>query len=413
MTPLMNLQRAETILAALGLNGLVLTEPVNIYHATGFWPVTAEMGHDGSSIAVVSADPRVRPALIAPQFLHYFQDIGSGTENGIDLFLYTFADKETGLAGPPAFYRDGVTSQRDAAERQSRAATEEAMSRNGTFPDASAALSAAFEKLGLSGAVGIDAFAAGEVLATTRHALVTKPASPALRRIRHVKSPAEITLMRKAASANCAAARAAVASVRVGDSYADLRNAYFMETGAQGGRPAFLQIDSTAQEHYDGFIRLGRAFMIDAVSSYDHYHGDYGRTVFVGDPDPALLRCIEAALLATSAVSAELRPGLMYSDVTRIGQQAVANAGYDVRLIVAAHSVGLLHTDEPFVDDGLRFAKADHLIEAGMVLSIDCPVIDTDIGGTAHLEDLWLVTPDGNEPLNDTANPFLRVADGS
>ena len=411
MTPLMNRERAETALGALGLAGLVLTEPVNIYHATGFWPVTAEMGHDGSSLAIVSADRSVPPALITSQFLHYFQDVGESHDSGIDLFLYTSPDTDhPERAGPPAFYREGATMLPDAAERLSRAATERELHRNGAFPSVSAAFSSALAQMRLShGAIGIDSAAAGAVLTVAGYDLTTRPAEPALRRIRHVKSPHEIELMRKAASANCAAARAAVASVRIGDSYADLRRAYFTETGARGGRPAFLQIDSTAQEHHDGLIRAGRAFMIDAVSTYDRYHGDYGRTVFVGDPDPALVRCVEAAVLASSAVRAALRPGLHYSDIGRIGQQAVAAGGYDVRLIVSPHSVGLLHTDEPFAGDQICFAKADHLIEAGMVLSVDCPVIDTDIGGTAHLEDLWLVTPDGCEPLNDSGDPFLTV----
>ena len=153
------------------------------------------------------------------------------------------------------------------------------MRRNGSFPSVTAGLSAALEKTRLSlGAIGVDSAAARESLAATGIALSPKPAGPALRRIRHIKSAAEIALMRKAASANCAAARAAVASMRIGDSYADLRRAYFTETGARGGRPAFLQIDSTAREHRDGIIHEGRAFMIDAVSSYDRYHGDYGRT---------------------------------------------------------------------------------------------------------------------------------------
>jgi Xaa-Pro aminopeptidase len=411
MTPLMNRKRAETALAALDLAGLVLTEPVNIYHATGFWPVTGEMGHVGATIALVSADPAAPPALITSQFLHYFQHVGAICDSGVDIFLYTSADKDDpDHAGPPAFYRAGNTTQTDTAERLSRAATERALHRHGAFASATAALAAALAGSQLArGTVGIDHAAAGELLAATGSACTTRAAEPALRRIRHIKSPAEIEMMRKAASLNCAAARAAIASVRIGDSYADLRRAYFTQTGARGGRPGFLQIDSTAQEHHDGFIRAGRAFMIDAVSSYDRYHGDYGRTVFAGAPDAALLRCIEAAVLASAAVRAALRPGLLYSDISRIGQDAVANAGYDVRLIVSPHSVGLLHTDEPFLDDRICFAKADHLIEAGMVLSVDCPVIDTDIGGTVHLEDLWLVTEEGCEPLNDSADPLLMI----
>lgn len=44
-----------------------------------------------------------------------------------------------------------------------------------------------------------------------------------------------------------------------------------------------------------------------------------------------------------------------------------------------------------------------------MILSIDCPMLQTDMGGTVHMEDLWLVTADGCEPLNDRAAPFIRI----
>ena len=36
-----------------------------------------------------------------------------------------------------------------------------------------------------------------------------------------------------------------------------------------------------------------------------------------------------------------------------------------------------------------------------MILSVDCPVLDTGIGGTAHLEDLVLIGPTGATPLHD------------
>lgn len=51
----------------------------------------------------------------------------------------------------------------------------------------------------------------------------------------------------------------------------------------------------------------------------------------------------------------------------------------------------------------------DHVIEENMVLGIDCPMLQTDMGGTVHLEDLWLVTANGCEALNDTSNPYFEL----
>jgi len=150
-------------------------------------------------------------------------------------------------------------------------------------------------------------------------------------------------------------------------------------------------------------------FSIDAVAAFDRYHGDFGRTVIVGEPHPALMRAVDAAGAANAAVAQRLGPGMRYSDVMAIGREAVARTGVQAFTPSSPHSVGLYHTDEAFENDSLMFAKADHAIRPGMVLSVDCPVLLTDIGGTVHMEDMWLITDQGCEPLNDTSDPFIRL----
>ena len=44
-----------------------------------------------------------------------------------------------------------------------------------------------------------------------------------------------------------------------------------------------------------------------------------------------------------------------------------------------------------------------------MILSIDCPIIESGIGGSAHLEDLVLITADGSEAINDTAQQVIQL----
>jgi len=49
------------------------------------------------------------------------------------------------------------------------------------------------------------------------------------------------------------------------------------------------------------------------------------------------------------------------------------------------------------------------VIEENMILSIDCPLFETGQGGTAHLEDLVLVTATGAVPIHDTGTPTYTV----
>lgn len=404
-TPLINRDRAEAVMEAAGIAALVLGDTVNIYQATGFWPQTLAMGHLGSSIAVVPADRSEPVTLVTAQFLHYFFDLDDVPPGSpLRILLYTAPDQDGENAAPPIFFRAAQEGPPDAAERATRATTAALLAAHPAFASATLALRAVLGEVG--GTVATDGDVADAVLGGgERHAF----AAPLLRRIRMIKSPHEIALMRIAAQQNCEAARAAIGSVGRGDRYVDLQNAFFAETGRRGGRPVFMSVDHTAYRERQGVITEGRAFSIDAVASYAGYHGDYGRTILVGAPHPALLRAVDAAILCNASVSAALAPGMRFSDIARIGQEAIAKAGHDIATPSAPHSVGLFHTDEAFRGDALTFAKEDHLIEENMVLSIDCPMLQTDMGGTVHLEDLWLVTANGCEALNDTSSPYFQL----
>ena len=49
------------------------------------------------------------------------------------------------------------------------------------------------------------------------------------------------------------------------------------------------------------------------------------------------------------------------------------------------------------------------VLEKNMVLSIDCPMGATGMGGSSHLEDLMLITDDGAEPINGIGSQTLMV----
>jgi Xaa-Pro aminopeptidase len=404
-TPLINRDRAETVMQHFGVAAMVLADPTNIYYATGFWPQTIVMGHVGSSLAVVPADKTKPVTLITAQFLHYFFNLDATPKDSpLVIKLYTAPDQDSENAAPPTFFRSAEGGSVDHHERATRGSTLAQLEAHPAFASAALALRSVLADLG--GPLATDNVVPGSLIGGNQS---YKAAGPLLRRIRMIKSAHEIGLMRIAAQSNCEAARAAIGSVGVGDRYKDLQNAFFAETGRRGGKPVFMSTDYTAFRENEGVITDGRSFSIDAVGSYAGYHGDYGRTIIVGEPQPALRRAVDAAILCNETVSQALRPGLHFSDIVRLGQETIAKAGYNISTPSSPHSVGLFHTDEAFKDDGLVFAKADHLIEENMVLSVDCPMLQTDMGGSVHLEDLWLITADGCEPLNDTANPYYQL----
>ncbi|WP_260928492.1 M24 family metallopeptidase [Novosphingobium sp. 9] len=406
----MNRARASQVMAASQVEALVLSDPLNIYHATGFWPQTVAMGQNGVAYAVVPADAAKPVRLISSQFLHYLWDLDDTPDGGeLDIYLYTAPFGMDGAAAAPLFLSPLPDGRADVLDEITRDSTMRLLERRPAFPSARAAVFGALE--GLLGArprVGVDTLVVTSVLGD---GFDFQMADPILRATRMVKSQREVALMRHAAQNNATAARTAIESmVPEVSTYDDLRKAFFAETGARGGVPLFLSSDTMTMRRRSSVIKTGRSFQIDAVSHYAGYHGDYGRTVFVGEPDAIIRRMVDAALCANDAIAAQLQPGMRYSEVQRMGQDAIRKAGFDnIGIPCTAHSVGLFHTDEAFRDGSLAFLKDDHVIEANMTLSIDCPLLHLDESGNVHLEDLWLVTQDGCEPLNERDAPYIQI----
>lgn len=71
------------------------------------------------------------------------------------------------------------------------------------------------------------------------------------------------------------------------------------------------------------------------------------------------------------------------------------------------HSVGLQHWDQPTrATDG---APIDLVLEAGMVLSVDCPLLNAGVDGTTHIEDLTLITESGSVCLHQLSAATVQV----
>ena len=229
----------------------------------------------------------------------------------------------------------------------------------------------------------------------------TVDADAPLKRIRIVKSAREIQLMQIASAANVAAAQAAVGIARAGANFREMRTAYYAEAARRGNRGVFMVIDGVSTEGIATPFRDGHAFMIDAVSEGAGYHGDFARTVFIGEPAKPMQKVTAAIQLGWTAVRDALKPGLRFSEITALGQKTLRDAGYDFRVAFGPHSVGLFHND--------AIGLGDLVLEENMVLSVDCPVMEAGLGGSAHLEDLTLITKTGGRPIHDVPEAVIQI----
>jgi Xaa-Pro aminopeptidase len=150
------------------------------------------------------------------------------------------------------------------------------------------------------------------------------------------------------------------------------------------------------------------SFAIDCVSSLRYYHGDFARTVFIGEPTAKMKQVVSVTNRAWQDVRNALRPGLSFPDIQRIGKESIRRQGGDFNISFTPHCVGLYHGDQPWQTPAEPQVLETFVLEEGMVLSVDCPLGHIGCGGSSHLEDLTLITREGSEPIH-TVPPNVFV----
>ncbi|MEM9532385.1 MAG: M24 family metallopeptidase [Pseudomonadota bacterium] len=407
----MNLEQADRVMAELGLDALVLARGVNFQHALGARPVITRMGRAPSAFAIVTRREKGRLAVVGAAFSYYFTLAERLDDLGAPTFLYTWPveddEGDTTAAAPPVFHDRGETPV-DSVETRRVDATRSAIRAQGLHARLSDALAKALKDLGLAqGRLASDHPLVDATVETAAPKATVVDAEDALRRIRPVKSEVEIALMRQAAAGNVDAALEALKTVRAGGTHRDLRAEFFAAAARRGHRGVFMVVDRICDDLVDEKLTDGQALMIDCVSEYAGYHGDYGRTVFIGEPNRAMTAATRAMGDAWDKLREQLRPGLTFSEVSKLGLDAMKASGRTYRVPFGPHSVGLYHSDHA-AWSGL-LPEIDVVLQPGMVLSVDCPLLETGVGGSAHLEDLMLITADGAEPLHPTDQQTITV----
>ena len=414
-SPLLNSERARYFMGREGLDALVVTHPANVFYITNHWPQLDRMGYNHSMFGVFCREPDRPLALIAHAFGYYYSHSDETAFANRIVFTYTEPDAaaaaQVNADDPPAvapfMLRIVDEAQVTARERRRR---EMLGATRGNSATAAVALQKALRELRLEKAtLGVDDVTIEAALRARGVAARFVSASDTLRRIRLAKSPAELRLMHLAAQQNVAAALAAARTARSAGSTRALRARFFAEAAQRGNTGLFMVIDGSSSEVMDWPLREGMALSIDCVSTCRFYHGDFARTIFIGEPRASMRRATTAIATAWDDVRGQLRAGVKYSDIRRMGRESLKKQGVDLTVSFRPHSVGLFHTDHPGADLSQGRVTPDIVLEENMILSVDCPVLDHGLGGTAHLEDLMLIRADGAEPLHALGDRVIVV----
>lgn len=232
-----------------------------------------------------------------------------------------------------------------------------------------------------------------------------------VRRVREVKSPAEIELIRAA----CGVADRAFAGMpgfvaegcRLDAVFRDFQIAclaagadwvpYLAGGAGQGGYPDVISPPTATP------LAAGDVLMLDTGVIRSGYFADFDRNVAIGRADDDVRRAHAVLHAATEAGLAAARPGVTAADLHGVMHEVIERAGgiaLDGRF---GHGLGLQLTEWP------SLMPSDHtVLRAGMVLTLE-PGMEVRPGRIMVHEENIVLRDHGPELLSDRAPPDLPV----
>jgi Xaa-Pro aminopeptidase len=265
---------------------------------------------------------------------------------------------------------------------------------------------------GRVGIAGLPALPAPVYLALVRQLpqLELVDGASLLLRLRAVKSPAEISLLRTAARITDAGGQAFFEYAVPGTSERELLIAVesalkragsdevsFATQVACGARTDQVVVFAT-----DNRLSDGSPVQLDCGATFHGYRGDLSRVVLLGAAPDRLQRMFAAAQEMYNECLPLLRPGMLCSDVARHALAVATRRGFGEAMYrspnhdagFTGHGIGCSYCEPPELS-----TSDDTMLEENMVIVLEPILAERGLGGV-KLEDAVLITRSGPERLS-------------
>ena len=407
--PPFDLERVANAMEARGLDGLVITTPLNVTYLSGFNPTAPKADEPPGNAVVLSRHDLQHPILIGPDvfltpFLYtpiWIQDLRPHRSVLLPVSVPT---------EPSVFNKFVPASQQDANwVKRARA------SYAGGFTEA---IRSAMRDLGLAhGRVGYDDLRVGAKLAGSLSDVVD--VYSLMMFAREVKTGQEIELLREATRVNQVAIERTVRSWSRGKTWKELVDTYHAEITALGGWVSDpggvffanpLDGDPAVRlrvESEDFVVEPGTSIMFDCHGTKNAYCWDGGKTWVVEDKPAGMAgRIARATAEAMNEIHRLMRPGVRIGEIQEKSQRTFQRMEVPQHKSVLTyfHGLGLSHTDVEAlaVDDG----DPNWPLQEGMVIAAHllCPGDEKE---RCWIEEVFLVKQGGAEPLFTWGNDPL------
>ena len=234
--------------------------------------------------------------------------------------------------------------------------------------------------------------------------------------LRSVKTPGEVSLLRKVASISDRAYETMVEVLEEGMLAYELMAELDRSARADGGDLVYhcihwapngeLDRGHLSLKPLDQPLRAGDYINVNAYVVYKGYWIQSDRSGTIGTTFGNSARAIcDANMAVQDEVLAAIRPGLVVSEMLDMSNRAAERLGYEIQGGRIGHGQGLDYSEEPFLMEG-----SDRVLEPGNVF-----VLHTCLGvpGTNILvnpiADLCHVTEDGVEVLNSFQRDYFHA----
>jgi Xaa-Pro aminopeptidase len=146
-------------------------------------------------------------------------------------------------------------------------------------------------------------------------------------------------------------------------------------------------------------IARGDVIRVEVLGDLDHYRSNVTRTAVVGAPTEEQRGIWKTMIAARDTCKAMLRPGTRVADVYLTYVKALRDAGIEPSLKFLGHGIGQTIHEEPYLTDTRDIAFAPNVTFTLEPLY----VIPGRMG--FHVEDMYVITPSGYEPLTGRITP--------
>jgi len=219
-------------------------------------------------------------------------------------------------------------------------------------------------------------------------------------RMRMVKSPREVDLLRRLSRITDGAIGSALGAVRAGDTELDLAAAVTGSLYAGGAEHHKLLIVATGERSRfpnvgptDRVLSPGDLIRLEIFGVIGGYHAGVCRTAVVGEPSEEARQIYTTLVDCRRAVLEVLRPGASTRDVYRRYLEIFGTLGYDPIPFVG-HGIGLQLHEAPYLGDG-----EDARVEAGMAFGVEPLLYGPEFG--LQIKDMVAVGAEAAEVLSD------------